>query len=355
MWTKMNATNIPENQLSNQKQATDFLRENWEEKHPESDELIKIKTGLFIQSMKFDNTHDVEITGYLWQNYDKGQMETLGLDSTDVGFIFPEQVDSGSSIEPKEINRTTDEDGNQVVCWYFETILRQPFDYRQYPFDQQSVWMRMWPKNFTRNVVLIPDYDSYLSTDVTNIFGVEENIVLGDWQLNNTFFDYKLSSYDADFGIVDYFGQKEFPELHFNLFVKRKVANSFFVYVLPLLLAASLLFALLLTVIRDEKKSAEIGYSMNGFIGTSSALLFVVFFAHSNLRQEFQGTTLVYLDFFYIIMYIYMILLNINVYIFTVKSATWLTFIHYKDNLIPKILYWPVLLLSLVLATIPYL
>ena len=84
------------------------------------------------------------------------------------------------------------------------------------------------------------------------MFGIEDSIVLGTWDLERTFFDYKLSSYDTNFGIPGYIGQQGFPELHYNIVVKRKFENAFILYLLPLFLVAALLFAALMTVSANE-------------------------------------------------------------------------------------------------------
>lgn len=55
---------------------------------------------------------------------------------------------------------------------------------------------------------------------MSDIFGIEENIVLGTWERKNTYFDYKLSNYDTNVGIDNYIGQEGFSELHYNFVVK---------------------------------------------------------------------------------------------------------------------------------------
>jgi hypothetical protein len=60
-----------------------------------------IPTGIFVQSLSFNNATDVNITGYVWQKYH--QSEKLEAPQAQPGFIFPEAVDSGSNINPKLI------------------------------------------------------------------------------------------------------------------------------------------------------------------------------------------------------------------------------------------------------------
>lgn len=352
LWVQMNQYDVPPTQLVNEQAANQYLKKHWESStnpsSSHSEPLRKIKTGIFIQSLDFSSSSQVHITGYIWQRYqntiDDDIKPTLG----EVGFILPEQVDS---TEAKEVYRVQYEN-EELIGWYFDATLRQPFNYRNYPFDHKTIWVRMWAKNFSHNIVFIPDYSAYHSTGLNDIFGIEKNIVLGTWTRENTFFNYHLSSYDTNFGITEYVGQTGFPELHYNFVVKRIFENAFIVYLLPLLLVSMLLFAALLTVSKDNDLSNRHGFSTSGFIAASSTLFFVVMLAHIQLREEVAGATIVYIEYFYIIMYVILVSATANTYLFATQAAPWLAFIHYEDNLIPKLAYWPVILSSLVGITL---
>jgi len=354
MWVQMNQYEVDPTQLVSEQATNDYLKKNWEDKLNDaqsgSGSTIKIKTGIFIQSLQFFNSSDVNLTGYIWQRYTKGEHDAIKPKQGEVGFILPEQVNSGSDIAPREVYRVPD--GNdEVIGWYFEVTLKQPFDYSYYPFDHKTVWVRMWPQEFSRNIVLVPDYQAYKATGLNDIFGIEENIVLGTWERKNTYFDYKLTSYDTDFGIADYIGQEGFPELHYNFVIKRKFENAFIVYLFPLFLVSALLFAALLTVSAKEELSSRLGFSTSGFIGASSALFFVVMLAHIQLREQFAGTSIVYIEYFYILMYGLLVMATANTYLFSINAKGWCKIILYDDNIIPKVAYWPVVLGSLILIT----
>jgi hypothetical protein len=360
LWTQMNAYHVQPTQLINEKATTEYLKNNWENR-PESlsvltEPIIKIKTGIFIQSLQFSNSTEVNITGYIWQHYEDGVHDAIkpGVSKdgvTEAGFILPEQVNSGSDIEPREVYRIRNGD-EEVIGWYFEATLRQPFNYDLYPFDHKTVWVRMWPKDFSRNIVLVPDFEAYKSTGLSDIFGIESKIVLGTWERENTYFDYKLSSYNTDFGIANYIGQEGFPELNYNFVLKRKFENAFIIHLLPLFLVATLLFAALLTVTEDEKLSGKLGFNTSGFIAASSALFFVVLLAHIQLREQFAGAGIVYIEYFYIIMYALLVMATANSYLFSVRAKFCSSIILFSDNIIVKVAYWPVVLTSLILVTL---
>ncbi len=354
LWSKMNEYTIEPTQLINEQAADNFLKENWEKQNEHTGPIIKLKTGIFIQSLEFFNSTEVNLTGYIWQHYTDGIHDTIKPASGEVGFILPEQVNSGSDITPREVYRYRT-GADEVIGWYFEATLRQPFKYDTYPFDHKTVWVRMWPKEFSGNIVLVPDFQAYTKTGVKDIFGIENDIVLGTWERQNTYFDYKLMEYDTNFGISHYVGQKGFPELYYNFVVKRKFENAFIVHLLPLFLVAALLFASMLTVSVNASLSEKLGFSTSGFIGACSALFFVVLLAHIQLREQFAGTTIVYIEYFYILIYALLVLATVNTFLFSIHADRWSNIIVYEDNLIAKVLYWPFLLGSMILITLKFL
>ena len=353
LWVQMNQYVIEPTQLVSEQATNEYLKEYWEDrvvaKANDIEPTMKVKTGIFIQSLKFFNSTEVNITGYIWQRYQDGVHDSIKPGPGEVGFILPEQVDS--SFEPREVYRVRAAN-EEVIGWYFEATLRQPFDYAAYPFDHKTVWVRMWHKQFSRNIILVPDFGAYLATGLEDIFGIEKNIVLDTWERENTYFDYSLSSYDTDFGIPDYVGQRGFPELHYNFVVKRKFENAFIIYLLPLLLVAMLLFAGLLTVSADAELSSRMGFDTASFIGGCSVLFFVVMLAHIQLREQFAGSSIVYIEYFYILMYLLLVLATANTYLFSIRPKRGCGFILYRDNILVKVGYWPVVLGSLILITL---
>jgi hypothetical protein len=356
LWKQMNQYVFETTQLVNEQATDEFLQQNWEvhvaTQAGRIEPTMKVKTGIFIQSLKFFNSTEVNITGYIWQRYQNGLHDSIKPGPGEVGFILPEQVDSG--FEPSETYRVNTAN-EEIIGWYFEATLRQPFDYATYPFDHKTVWVRMWHKQFSRNVILVPDFDAYQATGPGDIFGIEKNIVLDTWERENTYFDYSLSSYDTDFGIPGYIGQQGFPELHYNFIVKRKFENAFIIYLLPLFLVATLLFAGLLTVSGDDELSDRLGFDTASFIGGCSVLFFVVMLAHIQLREQFAGSSIVYIEYFYILMYLLLALATVNTFLFTIRPKRGCGIILYQDNIVIKVGYWPVVLGSLILITLVFL
>ena len=210
----------------------------------------------------------------------------------------------------------------------------------------------MWPRDFAANVALVPDLQSYDQTDTADVFGINEKIVLGEWDRENTFFDYQTFDYDTNFGIADYQGKNGFPELHYNVVLKRKVGNAFIVYLLPWFLVAVLLFAALLTVNRGDETQQRHGFTTIDFIAACSALFFVIMLAHIQLREQFAGSGIVYIEYFYLLMYVVLVVATANTYIFSSRESPALAWLHANDNLIVKLSYWPLLVASMILVSV---
>jgi hypothetical protein len=307
--------------------------------YPSDADLRLVPTGVFIQSLEFKDENDVNLTGYVWQRYYKMEFEEPP------GIVFPEIVNSTGGIIPGNENEAYRKimGNKEVVGWYFEVTLRQSFDYKKFPLDHKTVWIRMWPGNFLHRILLFPDYRAYPSTDLNDVFGIdEEDIVLGNWRIEETFFNYHLPDYDTNFGIINSeHNPKLFPELYFNIVLKRKFLNEFIIYLIPLLTVAALLFIILLSTTTEKEKADRFDFNILGVIGINSALFFVVIIAHIQLRREFSGSGLVYLEYFYLVMYVVILLVTLDAYLI---SAGWqVRLLHYKDHLIPKLLYWPLL------------
>lgn len=130
---------------------------------------VYIPTGVLVQSIEFVGAYNVTVTGYIWQKYADSVPPEFSR-----GVIMPEGdvVEFG---EPAYRRRNAD---GEVLGWYFQTTLRQPFFYAQYPFDRQDIWLRLWYKDFDRNVILVPDFAAYSNHDHATLIGLENDLVL---------------------------------------------------------------------------------------------------------------------------------------------------------------------------------
>lgn len=244
-----------------------------------------------------------------------------------------------------------DQDGSELIGWYFEQTLRQSFDYTSYPFDHKTVWVRFWPGEFDVDVALIPDFLAYPATGAEDIFGIDPRIVMGTWERENTYFDYRLSDLDTTLGIEENEFKTNQPELHYNFVIKRNFGNAFIVHMVPLIVVTMLLFGAVMTVTRRPELVERHDFSTSSVIGTCSVLFFVILLAHVQLREGFAGSPVIYMKSFFFLMYFLLLVVSINTYLFASEAVSSLRFIHYKDNLIPKAAFWPFVLLCMMAIT----
>ncbi|MBF0445224.1 MAG: hypothetical protein HQL68_06515, partial [Magnetococcales bacterium] len=312
---------------------------------------------------KFIGSSDIQVTGYLWQKlpptdpnctYDTTEeqdtlnFKVLGKSGNCIevngGVIFPEAESSSLS----EAYRHERVDGGITVGWYFDVTLREPFSYEQYPFDVENVWLRIWHSQIGSTVVLTPDLQAYpVLTPITKP-GLEEDFVLPGWKIEGSYFGYRNHSYTTNFGLPSYSGQENFPELHFNILLKRQFLGPFINTLMPVIVVAVILFALLLTITNKEEKSV-LGFDTSGILGSNAGLFFGVLIGHSQLRSQLESSGMVYIENFFLIMYCALLLVSINAYLFSVNHNV--KFLQWRDNLAPKLLYWPVILLLVLVVT----
>lgn len=297
-----------------------------------------VPTGIFIQSIFLEGANNVSVTGYLWQNYYRGLHDDLSR-----GFVFPE-MEAGEITEAFRV----DNGDHETVGWYFQVDLRQEFEYSRYPFGQENVWLQLWHQDFHRNVMLIPDIDAYVLMSPSARPGLSEDLVLPGWYVERSFFGYRPKNYMTDFGVEDYAGQESFPELHFNVIIKKHLLGPFVAHLLPLNVILVLVFTLLMLGSKSEDKVDTLGFTARNVIASSAAFLLVAIFAHIDLRQNLQAKEILYLEYFYFTTYFLILGVSVNSLFFA--RTTW-GFFEYRDNLIPKILYWPLSQAMILLIT----
>ncbi|MCE3277374.1 MAG: hypothetical protein K0R13_3229, partial [Propionibacteriaceae bacterium] len=243
---------------------------------PEGIDPILIPTGILIQSLEFLNGDNVQVTGYVWQR--------LGPDLPNdfiPGVVLAEGTKD--SYKMSEAYRS-EENGVETVGWYFETILREPFEYAEYPFDQQDLWVRLWARDFTQDTVLVPDFDSYTSLDPKALPGLEKEFVYSGWTPIYAGFTLASQPYSTSFGIRTADQSAGRPEMYFNLILDRNFAGPFFEHMIFAIAVLILLFGLLALTTDDEDLKARFQLSTAGVLGAASGLLFAVILKHNQLR-----------------------------------------------------------------------
>ncbi|MDG1470926.1 MAG: hypothetical protein P8Q26_05110, partial [Ascidiaceihabitans sp.] len=305
--------------------------------------IIRIPTGVFIQSASFKSSTDVNLIGFIWQYYP--------LDFPfERGFSFPEEIDSSFGFVETAYDKTIIYNGapHQLIGSRFDVTVRQSFDYSSYPLDFLNIWLRIWPKDWTdhASIILVPDFQIYEAERRAD-FGLDGDLVQGEWDIVRTFFSYQNIRYDTNFGLSSRAKNTTYNEFFYNLAAERKFINAFVINLMPLLVVSLLLFSALMTISNDNAQARLFGYSASGILGTCSALFFVVLLSHIQVRGLFVDSGLVYIEYFYLVLYVMILLVALNGYLFSLTGDRRIALLHRNDNFLARVSYWPLLSWSL--------
>lgn len=311
-----------------------------------------IPTGMFLQSVEFQSANNVTIAGLAWQRLPVPPTTTceqvLAAPPEDPGFVLPE-ADPGEELQVTlAYHRCDAAYGEELQGWRFRALLRQDFDYLLYPFDPQEIWVRLLPPEFDKNVVLVPDLIAYDRTARATLPGLDKELILPGWDLAGSGFAFRRRAYNTDFGIADYTGQSDFPELIYTVSLRRVFLGPFVGKIIPLGVAAAMLFCMLLLGTRRQKYEGAFGFTALEVVLGAAALFFVVIFDHSALRDDLATTKPFYLEYFYFVMYLALVGVCGNAILFAMGKGRIILF---KDNLIPKIAFWPMALGAVAFVT----
>lgn len=303
----------------------------------------QVKTGFYVQSVKFVSSTDVYVTGYAWQKLPKEWLAVLPQDkdsSALLDFVLPEA--ESSSVEVIYSDRS-------MTRWYFEASLRQEFNYLKYPFDEEEIWLRARFKDFHKaDSILVPDLDSYPPFSSSSINGLENYLFIEGWDITKTSFYYRDVEFSSNFGEKNKLVPiKAQPELFFGITIKRDFVGVLIAHMLPLGVIAYLVFAVLMIHTRNKAQNELLGFNSAMVLGYAASLFFALTLSHFSLRQTLQAKGIIYLEYFYFSLYIALALVVANALAYTLKRDS-----HSITPQWAQFIYWPALLLSLLIFTV---
>jgi hypothetical protein len=311
-----------------------------------------VETGVYLQSIEFDDANNVQISAYVWQHYLKGSHKGISR-----GFVLPE-ADSPhieevyrDLVEPSDLGCAIEEvslrDCDEVVGWYASATVRQEFDYSLFPLDSQQVWLRMWHKSFRENVILTPYFESYTFLNPKLLPGIQHGFVLPGWNIEESWFSLNNLVFDTNFGDRSTQGQQHKSELYYNVNIRRQFLGPFVSTLIPVVVIAMLMYLLVLISTKSSKASEWLGFTANDVVLGLSALFFVAAINHSELRKSLQSSDIMYFEYFYLVLYVMLLYVAVSsVYIAKNEAVEGA-----DENFMEKFLYWPVLSMALFLIT----
>jgi hypothetical protein len=325
--------------LTTPEEVTGFLDAYVPAPEPGEEPPVFIPTGLYIESVEFRGPYNVLVSGYIWQRYANGLPQDL-----DKGFVLPE----AEYVRASEVYRT--QQGNEeLIGWSFQATLREQFDYDRYPLGRHQIWLQLWHRDFERNVYLTPDLWAYTSLDPDKLPGLDKDIVLENWDIQQSFFSYRANRYNANFGIQGYIADQLQPELYYNISIKRHLASALISRVIVPIVILIQLFVIVVVIGRDNKRLELFGVRPGAVIFTCAAFFFAVLVAQNSLRTELQANGFVYLENLYLITYVVILAVAINSVLLVARPD--LKLFRDYDNMWAEISYWPTILVSMIVIT----
>ena len=340
--------------ITNQNTLNNFMSNQRRRTLGQREEIpLFIPTGVHIESISFDNSiGGISINGYLWQRY------TLGIHDD----IAREVMIIGSDSFELKAPLTTRIGNTELVRWSFKAALYQKFDFSKYPFGREYVQTQIRHKQFARNIILIPDLQSYKITNPTALPGLQSEIFMNGWNIKKSYFNYRFENYNTNFGLTDYAGLTDFPELFFTIEISKQIFGAVISHALPLAVVSLLLFALLLLSSNMESGKLEVVEA----IAACAGFFLVIVFSHLGIRESFAVQDIMYLEYYYYVTYV-LILFTVANYVIIAsqkqndllaldpkisKTSSWTKLLRSHDNLFVKVVYWPASQLAVLVLTL---
>jgi len=274
----------------------------------------------------------------------KIEKSTAVAETVKVGFRFPQmspfaeaayiEESYRETIEPKE-----GEDGYLLVGWEFRVTLRLNLKYADFPFDKRHLDIEISPLSATDRLLFVPDLSSYSFTNPDRKSGISPDISLSGNRIVESYFNFHTQTFDTDFGYPSRLAFEDVPGLHFNVRLNRKLLNAFVTYLIPIVVTLCMIYILILA----STKSGD----RQGIIESMAAFFFVLIFSHIDLRKDIVTADLIFIEYFYFITYLMIVLSTLNLITYT-KNRT--NLFDYNDNQLYRAVYFPLFFLMVLIV-----
>ncbi len=291
-----------------------------------------VPTGVILETFELSGPNTIQVSGYVWQTYP----ENLPAGITR-GFLLPE----ASDLTMREAYRRKQKD-SETIGWFIKASIRQSFDYSKYPLDQQDFRLRIRHQDLDDGVILIPDLDSYQIIHPLARLGLEKDMTLPGWTVARTQFSNLSSNRNTSFGIADSAGGLA-DELAFNVIINRRILEPLFSSVLPIAVSSFMVFTLLLVVNPGTRSNVV------QMLAAFSGLFFILILSELDLRRRMSSSAILYIEYFYFV--VYFAILSQALITLTNTYTGHFPWLEQREHIVPKLLYWPVILTLMFVIT----
>lgn len=301
---------------------------------------VYIPTGIFIESASLDSASVLTVSGYIWQKYRLGEQDAVSR-----GFTI-----GGASCLTTQDNYSTREKGFEIVRWNVNCTVPQQIDHLKYPLEQNKLSIRILHKDLNHNVLLVPDLAAYNFINPTALPGLRKGLTLPGWKIDRSFFELRENNYNTNFGLERPLYKDRFPLFCFSFEIKRNFTDAFISNLTALIIVTVLLFTLLMITSKDERRVSVMQTGSGRILNICASMFLVIVFSHVNIRRTIVVEQVFYLEYFFFLTYFAILLVSLNSVLYSANANIHL--IQYQENLIPRLCFWPCILVLLFTITV---
>ena len=220
----------------------------------------------------------------------------------------------------------------QTVGWFFSSEIQQRFDNRRYPLDQAIIKIQIEPSKLSEKYILVPatlDYD-YMGPGFKP--GLANNLKVRGWRIQNSFFTYDTNGYGTNFGLFRQIPKDAMPNLVYNVRMMRDILSPIIAYCIVIYIVVMQVYGISILKIQNSYQVLSI----------AAALFLVVAITHNGIREAVAVNGVVYLEYYFILLYLTILATSINAIMWAANVQ--LPIMTYRDNLLIKIVFWPLFL-----------
>jgi hypothetical protein len=172
--------------------------------------------------------------------------------------------------------------------------------------------------------------------------GLDKEFSISGFTVEQTFFEYKKFSPEANFGFKEYGKVTDHFQLVYNVVLNRNLLNPFVLYILPLLV---ILFSLFCTLLISSRRTDP--FSM---LGAYTGLFFSMIVLQRSLREQHPSGSTLYMEYAFFYTYITIILLTLHTilnHFYKHKTTYQIKILH-----LMKLLFWPFQFITWLITTL---
>ena len=309
------------------------------EVHKEPREAIP--TGIMLNSIKLTGLNEAEVSGTIWQK--------IPLDQGSAKIQEGVRLPFATACTIEEAYRTVTAD-HTLIGWNFTATLPQQFDNTLYPFDRQQIRIVLRQKKVLDRVQLVPDFPSYdLFVPSANPY-VMKDLLLPGWRIKQNYFTLLNKDYSTTFGYANKGLTEDGDDLTLTITTQREILANFIYVFLPFFILAIIAYVALLITSGDEDKIAIVSFKPSTMQEVAASFLLFLVFSTIAIRSRIISDKVLYVE--YVFFFMYFVILGLIVSSAKIAQKHEHSIFGYRDGLIVKSLFWPVVLGSMFFITV---